>query len=89
VVTVLASRFDCWMILGHHAFNPDEKLYSSISGRIVTIDEMNALNESHNTNDMIFAFQGKLRKLRLKDEERCILAAMCVVCSGMLRKMNS
>jgi hypothetical protein len=74
------------MILGQQAFDPEEKLFANINGRIISIDDMNTFNDARHTNEQVFALQGKLQKLELNEEERCILAAMCVMSSGLLSK---
>jgi hypothetical protein len=84
----LASRFDCWMILAQCAFNPVEKLYTNNGGHVISIDEMDTLSDMHEENEGLFEFQAKLQKLGLNEEENCILAAMCVMSTGMLMLTN-
>jgi hypothetical protein len=74
------------MILAQRAFNPAEKLYTNNGGRVISIDEMNALSDSSEANEILFQFQGKLQKLGLHEEENCVLAAMCVMSTGLLTK---
>jgi hypothetical protein len=83
----VVSRFDCWMILAQCAFNTVDKLYTNVGGRIISIDELNALSHGHEENEMLFQFQAKLQKLRMNEEENCILAAMCVMTTGLSTKI--
>jgi hypothetical protein len=75
------------MILAQCAFNPAEKLYINNSGHVISIDEMDTLCNMPEENKMLFEFQAKLQKLGLNEEENCILAAMCVMSSGMLTNL--
>jgi hypothetical protein len=75
------------MILCQCAFNPVEKLYTNNGGRVFSIDDMNILCDAPEENEMMFEFQAKLQKLRMNEEENCILAAMCVMTTGLFTKL--
>lgn len=80
---LLASRFDCWMFLGQRAFNPTDKLYTNHGGRVISVDELSSLSDTHGVHEKMFEFQKKLQKLKMNEEENCTLAAMSVMSTGL------
>jgi hypothetical protein len=75
------------MIFSQRAFNTVDKLYTNFSGRVISIDDFDALSHTHEENEKLFQFQAQLQKLRLNEEENCILAAMCVLTTGLSTKI--
>jgi len=81
-VVVLASRYDVHMILGQRSFNPALRLHHTLSGDVLSFDEMCKFYSDQSLMESAFESQARLQSLRLTDEENCMLAAFAVMSTG-------
>ena len=70
------------MITGQPVFNHADKLLAAYNGKIISIDEINALSPGNGVFEEVFKFQARLQNLNLTEKEIAILAAMCIMSTG-------
>ena len=81
-LVVPASRYDYAMILGQRLFNPSLRLHHTLAGDVLSFEEMCKFNSDRAQVESVFETQSRLQRLRLTDEENCMLAAFTVMTTG-------
>lgn len=87
IAIIKASRFEAWMVLCHHLFNVDLRLYTTQYGKVICIEEMYKLQNADYL-DIVFVTQERIRSLSLNYEETCVLGAFTMMFTDRCKLQN-
>jgi len=66
-------------------FNTELRLHHTHGGIVLSFDDLCQFKSDSNVMETLFDIQSRLQRLNLSDEENCILAALTVTFTGVLK----